>query len=147
MLVFVRNTELRGGKWEEIDFQAATWTIPAERMKHEKTAPKPPHVIPLADWSLELLAELREITGHTPYLFPSRTKTDGFISENTLGNPPTFEIEICGSYDKAKTCEVLHAVGWLRKAENGRWQHQRKRNGTASRYYVLKNEAPPETEE
>ena len=85
MLVFVRNTELRGGKWEEIDFQAATWTIPAERMKHEKTAPKPPHVIPLADWPLELLAELREITGHTPYLFPSRTKAEGFISENTLG--------------------------------------------------------------
>ena len=81
MLVFVRNTELRGGKWEEID----TWTIPAERMKHEKTAPKPPHVIPLADWPLELLAELREITGHTPYLFPSRTKAEGFISENTLG--------------------------------------------------------------
>ena len=85
MLVFVRNTELRGGKWEEIDFQAGTWTIPAERMKHEKTAPKPPHVIPLADWPLELLAELREITGHTPYLFPSRTKAEGFISENTLG--------------------------------------------------------------
>ena len=62
-------------------------------------------------------------------------------------NPPTFEIEICGSYDKAKTCEVLHAVGWLLKAENGRWQHQRKRNGTKSRYYVLINEAPPETEE
>ena len=62
-------------------------------------------------------------------------------------NPPTFEIEICGSYDKAKTCEVLHAVGWLLKAENGRWQHQRKRNGALSRYYVLKNEAPPETEE
>ena len=39
MLVFVRNTELRGGRWGEIDFQAATWTIPAERMKHEKTAP------------------------------------------------------------------------------------------------------------
>ena len=85
MLVFVRNTELRGGRWEEIDFQAGTWTIPAERMKHEKTAPKPPHVIPLADWPLELLAELREITGHTPYLFPSRTKAEGFISENTLG--------------------------------------------------------------
>lgn len=62
-------------------------------------------------------------------------------------NPPTFEIEICGSYDKAKVCEVLHAVGWLLKAENGRWQHQRKRNGTKSRYYVLINEAPPETEE
>lgn len=85
MLVFVRNTELRGGKWEEIDFQAATWTIPAERMKHEKTAPKPPHTVPLSDWALELLRELHGLTGNTPYLFPSRTKQDGHISENTLG--------------------------------------------------------------
>ena len=54
-------------------------------MKHEKTAPKPPHAVPLAYWPLELLAELREITGHPPYLFPSRTKAEGFISENTLG--------------------------------------------------------------
>ena len=85
MLTFLRSTELRGGQWNEIDFDAAMWTVPAQRMKHEKTAPKPPHVIPLADWPLELLAELREITGHTPYLFPSRTKAEGFISENTLG--------------------------------------------------------------
>ena len=85
MLVFVRNTELRGGRWDEIDFDARLWGIPAERMKHEKTAPKPPHTVPLADWTLELLAELKAITGDTPYLFPSRTKKDGFISENTLG--------------------------------------------------------------
>ena len=85
MLVFVRNTELRGGRWTEIDFQAATWTIPAERMKHEKTAPKPPHTVPLSDWALELLQELQDLTGNTPYLFPSRTKQDGHISENTLG--------------------------------------------------------------
>lgn len=54
-------------------------------MKHEKTAPKPPHTVPLADWTLELLAELKAITGDTPYMFPSRTKKDNFISENTLG--------------------------------------------------------------
>ena len=85
MLVFIRNTELRGGRWAEIDFDARLWVIPAERMKHEKTAPKPPHTVPLTDWTLELLAELKAITGDTPYLFPSRTKKDGFISENTLG--------------------------------------------------------------
>ena len=84
MLTFLRSTELRGGRWEEIDFKAAVWTIPAERMKHEKTAPKPPHTVPLADWTLELLAELREMTGNTPYLFPSRTTAEGFISNATL---------------------------------------------------------------
>ena len=85
MLTFLRSTELRGGQWNEIDFDAAIWIVPAQRMKHEKTAPKPPHAVPLADWTLELLAELKEITGNTPFLFPSRTKTDGFISDATIG--------------------------------------------------------------
>ena len=85
MLTFLRSTELRGGQWNEIDFDAAMWTVPAQRMKHEKTAPKPPHAVPLADWTLELLAELKEITGNTPFLFPSRTKTDGVISDATIG--------------------------------------------------------------
>ena len=85
MLTFLRSTELRGGQWNEIDFDAAVWTVPAQRMKHEKTAPKPPHAVPLADWTLELLAELKELTGNTSFLFPSRTKTDGFISDATIG--------------------------------------------------------------
>lgn len=84
MLTFLRSTELRGGQWNEIDFDAAMWTVPTQRMKHEKTAPKPPHAVPLADWTLELLAELKELTGNTPFLFPSRTKTDGFISDATI---------------------------------------------------------------
>ena len=84
MLTFLRSTELRGGQWDEIDFDAAVWTVLAQRMKHEKTAPKPPHAVPLADWTLELLAELKELTGNTPFLFPSRTKTDGFISDATI---------------------------------------------------------------
>ena len=84
MLTFLRSTELRGGQWNEIDFDAAVWTVPAQRMKHEKTAPKPPHAVPLADWTLELLSELKELTGNTSFLFPSRTKTDGFISDATI---------------------------------------------------------------
>lgn len=80
MLCFARNKEIRGAKWAEIDFQASIWTIPAERMKRPRQ-----HKIPLSDWVIRLLSELHELTGHTPYLFPSRTKTDGYISENTAG--------------------------------------------------------------
>ena len=79
MLVFVRNTELRGAQWAEIDFEQRIWTIPAHRMKRPRL-----HTVPLADWTVRLLYELQAITGHTPYLFPSRTK-DGYISENTFG--------------------------------------------------------------
>ena len=79
MLVFVRNTELRGGQWAEVDFSAAQWVIPAERMKMKRS-----HTVPLSDWALELLRELHGLTGNTHYLFPSRTKTTGFISDATL---------------------------------------------------------------
>lgn len=41
--VFVRSRELRGACWQEIDFDSATWTIPAERMKMKKE-----HVVPLS---------------------------------------------------------------------------------------------------
>ena len=79
MLVFVRNTELRGGRWAEIDYEARLWTIPAERMKRPRV-----HTVPLAAWPLELLRELHALTGNTPYLFPSRTNAEGYISDATL---------------------------------------------------------------
>lgn len=43
------------------------------------------HLVPLADWTMELLAELHTLTGHSDFLFPSRTATGGYISENTFG--------------------------------------------------------------
>ena len=78
-LTFPRSNELRGAQWGEIDFQAAVWTIPKERMKMKRE-----HKIPLSAWSLELLHELHAITGQGTQLFPSRTKIGGYISENTL---------------------------------------------------------------
>ena len=80
MLVFVRNKELRGAQWREFDLEQKQWLIPAERMKRPRA-----HLVPLADWTMELLAELHTITGHSGLLFPSRTATGGYISENTLG--------------------------------------------------------------
>ena len=79
ILTFPRSNELRGAQWGEIDFQAAVWTIPKERMKMKRE-----HKIPLSAWSFELLHELHAITGQGTQLFPSRTKIGGYISENTL---------------------------------------------------------------
>ena len=79
MLIFVRAGELRRAEWAEFDFQAAEWRIPAEKMKM-----KAPHIVPLADWPLELLAELKEMTGYSRYLFPSAHDPEKYMSENTL---------------------------------------------------------------
>ncbi|WP_227698470.1 tyrosine-type recombinase/integrase [Sphingomonas hengshuiensis] len=47
--VFVRPGELRHARWDEIDFDAAVWTIPAEKMKMRK-----PHHAPLSTRSIAI---------------------------------------------------------------------------------------------
>lgn len=61
-----RPSELRLSTWSEFDLKKAEWNIPAERMKMGK-----PHWTPLTPHVLDLLKELRLITGFTPYLFSS----------------------------------------------------------------------------
>jgi integrase len=78
VLTFVRTLELRGARWEEFDFEAAEWRIPAERMKM-----KEPHIVPLSRQALEVLAELRTLNGSYTLVFPG-TKPSKPISENTI---------------------------------------------------------------
>jgi integrase len=79
VVTFVRTGELRGAEWSEIDFEAAEWRIPAERMKMRE-----PHIVPLSTQALALLRELQALTGRGRYLFPGRTKATQPISENTI---------------------------------------------------------------
>jgi len=69
VLTFVRPGELRGARWDEIDEEKALWFVPAERMKMSRD-----HIVPLSRQSLEIIKQLREISGHTVYLFPGSTK-------------------------------------------------------------------------
>ncbi len=77
--VFLRNSELRGGEWAEVDLDAALWVISARRMKMGKD-----HVIPLASQVVEIFRELKRCSGDSPYLFPSSIKGDKPISDNGL---------------------------------------------------------------
>jgi integrase len=50
ILTAARSGEVRGATWEEIDLDAATWIVPAERMKASKE-----HRVPLSDAAVDLL--------------------------------------------------------------------------------------------
>jgi integrase len=78
-LVFLRPGELRKAEWTEIDFEKAEWNIPGERMKM-----KQPHLVPLARQSLEVLEELRPLTGCGKYLFPSPRSSRRPMSDNAV---------------------------------------------------------------
>lgn len=78
-LVATRPGELRHAEWAEIDFETATWSIPAGKMKM-----KLPHIVPLSTQALAILQELHPLTGTGKYVFPSTRSTARPISDNTM---------------------------------------------------------------
>jgi integrase len=54
VLTAARSEAGRGARWDEIDMDARTWTVPAERMKRMNGNGKS-HVVPLSDAVLKLL--------------------------------------------------------------------------------------------
>ena len=76
---FVRTSELVQAPWTEFDFSAARWTIPGERMKMGL-----PHIVPLSRQSLEVLRELKSLTGKGRLVFPGAKDKKKPISTNTI---------------------------------------------------------------
>ena len=70
LLTFMRVGAVVPGRWEEIDWEKRIWTIPAERMKG-KDSVRQDHLIPMSTALIDVLENLKRITGHTPYLFDS----------------------------------------------------------------------------
>lgn len=85
-LLFQRPGNIRSMAWAEIDKERALWTIPAAKMKrtlHGKANGRP-HLVPLAAPALAILEELRPLTGHGQYVFPSLLTGERCMSENTI---------------------------------------------------------------
>ena len=58
VLTAARAGEVRLATWDEIDFEARTWTVPGERMKAGRE-----HRVPLAPRAVEVLHEARALDG------------------------------------------------------------------------------------
>lgn len=92
VLTFVRTSELRGARWEEINFETREWHIPAERMKMREK-----HIVPLSKQVIELLQQVRRLHNNPDFVFPSHITPHKPISENTL----IFAIYRMGYHSKA----------------------------------------------
>lgn len=85
-LTFVRPGELRGAAWAEFDLEGGLWRIPAARMKGtltEKAGGKD-HIVPLSTQAIDIINELKPLTGHHPHLFPSIRGRGRVMSDMTL---------------------------------------------------------------
>lgn len=67
ILTASRTGEVIGARWDEIDLEARTWTLPASRMKARRS-----HVVPLTKPALRLLKELPRMEA-SAFVFPGVT--------------------------------------------------------------------------
>ena len=71
--------EIRYAEWKEIDLEKAEWKIPSEKMKMKR-----PHIVLLATQTIEVLDELKVLTGDGRYLFPSLRSRERPLSSETM---------------------------------------------------------------
>ena len=75
---FVRTQELRFMEWNEIDYQAKIWRIPADKMKMDR-----PHLVPLAPQVMAILEQIKQLGLSDKYVF-FNTSTRKPYSENAF---------------------------------------------------------------
>ncbi len=97
-----RKGEIVGAVLSEFDFEEAVWTIPAERSKNGQS-----HRVPLSALALGLIQEARELTGESPWLFPSPggngPVTPRSISHGLRKSLPTIDVENMTPHDLRRT--------------------------------------------
>lgn len=77
ILTGTRTNECMGARWDEIDYERQTWTVPPERMKNREK-----HVIPLSDEAMTILKEVGT-RGRSDYIFPGRNP-EKMMADNSL---------------------------------------------------------------
>lgn len=107
-LLFLRTVEIRRGRWENVDLEAALWDIPAEFMKKRRR-----HLVPLPPRAVELLKELHSITGGRGLMFPGLRHPDKPVDGSTFNRA----LERLGM--KGFTCHDFRATASTHLYESG----------------------------
>ena len=146
LLVFIRSSELRFARWDEIDFENAMWTIPAEReaiegVKHSHRGSKmrTTHLVPLSRQAIEILKQLYQFSDNHGLIFIGDHNPRKPMSENTVNNALRVmgydtKTEVCGHGFRTMACSSLIESGlWSKDAVERQMSHQ-ERNSVRAAY-------------
>jgi integrase len=107
----VRTVEMRKAEWSEFDLDAMIWQIPAEKMKKKRV-----HLVPLVPQVVDVLNQLRPLTGAGRFLFPNTRRSDAVMSATTvnralehMGYPSG---EVTGHDFRATASTMLYEQGY-----------------------------------
>ncbi|MFC0139720.1 tyrosine-type recombinase/integrase [Erwinia mallotivora] len=146
LLIFIRSSELRFARWNEVDFHKLQWVIPAEReeiegvrFSYRGSKMKTPHTVPLATQAIETLKALKVISGNEIFIFPGDHYQSKPMSENTINKALRnmgydTQADVCGHGFRAMACAALTESGkWSREAVERQMSHQ-ERNSVRAAY-------------
>lgn len=107
LLTFVRSSELRLARWNEINFERALWEIPAKRepitgvrYSDRGMKMKSPHLVPLSRQAMSILRQLEVLRGEEAHLFPGDHNPNSVMSENTINKA----LRVMGYDTKSEVC-------------------------------------------
>jgi len=66
-------------RWDDLDLNAARWTIPAAKMKM-----RPPHEVPLSRQAIEIIRLITKAADGSEFVFPAYHNPNIPISENAI---------------------------------------------------------------
>lgn len=141
---FVRSSELRFARWNEIDFTNKLWTIPESReaiqgVRYADRGAKmmTSHLVPLSDQAIQLLTELKQITGEYDLIFTYNGHKP--ISENAINEALRkldydTKTEICGHGFRSLACSALIESGLFSEDAIERQMSHMERNNVRAAY-------------
>lgn len=109
--IFLRPKEIRGLKWEYIDFEDSLIRIPEEEMKRSRE-----HLVPISRQVDEHLRKIQRITGYSDYVFPNHRDSSKPLSKNVLTNRLRelgYSADVMSAHGFRSTAStILHEQGW-----------------------------------
>ncbi|MDN8600327.1 tyrosine-type recombinase/integrase [Citrobacter sp. S2-9] len=144
--VFLRSSELRLARWDEFNLKARIWTVPEKReavkgVKFSERGSKmrDEHLVPLSVQAVNLLEQIKDITGNSLFVFAGAHSMDKPMSENTINKALRVmgydtKTEVCGHGFRTMACSALNESGlWSRDAIERQMSHK-ERNGVRAAY-------------
>lgn len=126
-LTFTRPGEIRQAEWAYIDLAKALWIVPADVKKQtaeRKRDAGKVHLAPLSKQAVAILEEIKPLTGHGRYVFPS--------ARSPKGDRPMSSVALLAALRRmGYSKEEMTAHGFrgiastlLREAGRGKFRHE-----------------------
>ncbi|MFS2224875.1 tyrosine-type recombinase/integrase [Pantoea sp. B65] len=146
LLIFIRSSELRFARWDEINLKRALWTIPDRReplegVKFSERGAKmrSTHLVPLSRQAVLILKRIQHLQGEGQFLvFPGVRNLNKTMSEGTINKALRVmgydtQKDVCGHGIRTMACSALVESGkWSGEAVERQMSHQERKKVRAA---------------